>query len=83
MADLKEDGTPLEVKGEAVPPTETSVSKEEKEIPATEAKAGIELRPSYVQSGNELVVIVKMLESLNKNLAFLATTIHKHLNPEK
>jgi len=41
----------------------------------------LELIPS--RTGNELIVIAKMLESMNKNIAFLANTIYNHLNPEK
>ena len=42
---------------------------------------GLELFPT--QNGNELFVISKMLEALNKNVAFLSVTIDKHLNPDK
>lgn len=31
--------------------------------------------------GNEAMAIIKMLEGINKNLAFLAATINNHLNP--
>ena len=42
--------------------------------------SGFELFPS--RQGNELVAVVKMLESINRNLAFLAKTVYEHLNPQ-
>ena len=49
--------------------------------PPEQVKGGFELFAS--QPGNELFAMVRMLEALNKNVAFLAVTIDKHLNPDK
>ena len=48
---------------------------------AAPMKGGVQLHPSM--NGNELYVMVQMLEAINKNIAFLATTIHNHLHPKK
>jgi len=72
MADLDLEGNPKK---------ETRVDKKVIDTPAQEIKNQLELIPA--RNGNELVIIAKMLESINKNLAFLATTVHNHLNPEK
>jgi len=72
MADLDLEGRPKK---------ETRVEAKPVETPAQEAKNMLEVIPS--RTGNELIVIAKMLESMNKNIAFLANTIYSHLNPEK
>lgn len=83
MSDLKADGTPLEVKGEHPAEQTKTQQTDQPEKPTLRAPGqGIELTPTYIRGGNELVVIAKMLESLNRNVAFLAQTIHLHLNPE-
>lgn len=40
------------------------------------------VEPTQHVQGNELVAICRLLAGINKNLAFLATTVYKHLNPE-
>lgn len=70
----------LDLEGNA-PKKEVVVDKKPVEGPPQEVSNRIELIPA--RNGNELVILVKMLESINKNLAFLANTIHNHLNPEK
>lgn len=72
MADLDLEGNPKK---------ETHVDSKLIDTEAKENKNMFQLVPS--NNGNELVVIVKMLEAINKNIALLATTIYKHLNPEK
>ena len=72
MADLDLEGNPKK---------ETRVDAKAMDTPPTEIKNQLEVTPT--RSGNELIIICKMLESVNKNLAFLATTIYNHLNPEK
>ena len=72
MADLDLEGRPKK---------ETRVDAKPVVTAPQEAKNMLEVIPS--RTGNELIVIAKMLESMNKNLAFLATTVYNHLNPEK
>lgn len=43
----------------------------------------VELRPSMHVHGNEMVVLIQILSSINRNLAMLSKTIFEHLNPEK
>jgi len=72
MADLDLEGNPKK---------ETHVETKAVDAPPQEAKNMIQLNPSV--NGNELVIMVKMLEALNRNVAFLANTIYEHLNPGK
>jgi|WetSurMetagenome_2_1015567.scaffolds.fasta_scaffold293737_2 hypothetical protein len=72
MADLDLEGNPKK---------ETHVEKKVIETPPQEVKNQLEIVPG--RAGNELVIICKMLESINKNIAFIGTTIYNHLNPEK
>lgn len=85
MADIDQQGR----KPEDIPPvTENpnpvkTVNVEKKPLPEGErnvkqASDLIEMIPS--KPGNEMIVLIQLLSSLNRNLAFLATTIHKHLN---
>ena len=74
MADLDLEGNP-------VPKKEVKVDSKPVEGEMRETKNMIQLNPS--QAGNELVVMVKMLEGINRNLALLATTIYNHLNGVK
>lgn len=83
MADITPDGHEPTVQPPHPPEqtkTEATVVPEKPTLRAP--KEGMELIPSYIKSGNELVVIAKILESINKNIAFLAQTINLHLNPE-
>ena len=85
MSDQTADGRALNVADAPVAPAgEPTVEKKpiEGAKPVTQ-KAGIELVPSYVRQGNELVVIAKMLESINKNLAFLAQSVARLIDEEK
>jgi len=82
MADLDIHGQAPSQGPEVTEPKKTVVvEKKVVDGPPQQAKNMFELIPA--RTGNELVVLVKMLESINKNLAFLADTIHAHLNPEK
>jgi len=82
MADLNIHGQAPSQGPDATEPKKTVVvDKKVVDGPPQEAKNMMELIPA--RNGNEMVILVKMLESINKNLAFLANTIHAHLNPEK
>ena len=86
MSDIKTDGEQISDLTPTEHPAEKSHLREEiTPLPPVnqELKNAIELKPSYVQQGNEMVVMVKMLESINKNIAFLAQTIFQHLNPDQ
>jgi hypothetical protein len=62
------------------PEKKVSVTKTPVEPELKEASGLVQLVPT--RGGNELTVAIQMLASINKNLAFLASTIYKHLNPD-
>jgi len=83
MADLNKEGTA------PANPVKENDSKEGKTKSVKEKKVQEELKDTSdmfklipSQSGNEMVAIIKILATMNKNLSFLANTIYLHLNPE-
>ena len=55
----------------------------ESEQRLTQSSPMVELRPTAHVHGNEMVVLIQILSSINRNLAFLSRTIFEHLNPDK
>ena len=82
MADLNIEGNaPTNPTKEDKDAKRTHVTKEKVAEPELkDTKGQIQIIPST--TGNEMTVLIQMLASLNKNVAFLASTIYKHLNPE-
>jgi hypothetical protein len=64
------------------PNPEKTVNVEKTPVPEAgrklkETPSGVELRPTMHVQGNELIVLVQVLSSINRNLAFLARTVHE------
>lgn len=88
MADIDLQGRKPEDVPEPKEDTNAKVTEviEKKPLPESEQKIQqpsgmVQLVPS--RNGNEMVVLIQILSSINRNLAFLAKTIAEHLNPEK
>jgi len=83
MADLNPEGTapanPTKENNEQNGKTKKTTTKPA-DPELKETGDAFKVNPSV--QGNELVAIVRLLAGINKNLAFLAGTIYKHLNPE-
>lgn len=88
MADIDQQGR----KPEDIPPVAENpnpvktVNVEKNLLPESEQKVKtasdlIELVPS--KPGNEMVVLVQLLSSLNRNIAFLATTVSKYVTQQE
>jgi len=63
-----------------------TVNVEKKALPESEQKVKtasdlIELIPT--KEGNEMVVLIQLLSSLNRNIAFLATTVSKFVTQQE
>ena len=85
MSDLNLEGTapqnvPTEDK-DAARETRTTMKPLDPEV--DEAQKMFRITPTVHVQGNEMIAIIRMLEAINKNMAFLATTVHRHLNPER
>jgi hypothetical protein len=72
MADLPIEGKDKENMKETI--TKTPIKEELK-------KTGGQVQIIPSAQGNELVVLVQVLASINQNLSFLASTIYNHFNP--
>lgn len=90
MADIDLQGRPADEVPEPKEDTAAKVTEQvdKKPLPAEEQKLKqtspmIELRPSVNVQGNELIVLVQVLSSINRNLAFMARTIHEFVNREE
>lgn len=78
MSDQTADGRSLDAKTAPVATAgEPTVDKKPIEGQAKETKNGIELVQTYVRQGNEMVVVAKILESMNRNLAVIAQAVLK------
>jgi len=69
------------------PNPEKTVNVEKKPLPKEEQKlkgtpSEIELCPSSHVQGNEMVVLIQVLSSMNRNLAFLARTFHEFVHKD-
>lgn len=70
------------------PNPEKTVNVEKTPLPKEEQKlkqtpSGVELRPTMHVQGNEMVVLVQVLSSINRNLAFIARTIHEFVHKDE
>lgn len=71
----------LDIEGKA-PKKEVNTQSKPVEPELRDLKNLFQITPTVHQQGNELIAIVKMLESINRNLNMLAVAVFKHLNPE-
>jgi len=87
MSDLDNEGrAPKDIPAseedkEAIHTTKTTKKPIESEL--KDLKGTVQLIPTQHTQGNELTVLIQILATMNKNLAFLASAIHNHLNPNK
>lgn len=57
--------------------------QDKKSLGAQERSDMMKVIPTQHVQGNEMLALLKMLEGLNKNVAFLASTVHRYCFPDE
>lgn len=74
---------PKEDKDAKITETITKQAVPEDQQKLRQSSPMVELRPTAHVEGNEMVVLIQVLSSMNRNLAFLSRTIFEYLHPDK